>query len=41
MRQRALGTGPDTVVAPSAAAYSPTAHFGPKDMPANAGFILH
>lgn len=41
MRQRALGTGPDAIVVPSAAAFSPTAPFGPKDMPPKAGFILH
>jgi pilus assembly protein CpaC len=41
MRQRARGTGPDMIIAPTQAAFSPAANFGPKDVPANAGFILH
>jgi pilus assembly protein CpaC len=40
MRQRALGTGPDAVVTPSAAALGPTAS-GANGLPAGAGFILH
>jgi pilus assembly protein CpaC len=39
MRQRALGTGPDAVVVPSAAALGPTA--SANDLPVGAGFILH
>ncbi len=41
MRQRALGTGPGAVVAPSAAAFGPAAQVGPNDVPAGAGFMLH
>jgi pilus assembly protein CpaC len=40
MRQRALGTGPDAVVTPSAAALGPTAS-GANGLPTGAGFILH
>jgi hypothetical protein len=39
MRQRALGTGPSMVVAPSQAALASASR--PADMPANAGFVLH
>jgi len=41
MRQRALGTGPDMVVAPSAAALGPATRLGGNDWSADAGFILH
>jgi pilus assembly protein CpaC len=40
-RQRAMGTGPGTVVAPTAAALGPAARVGPNDVPVGAGFILH
>jgi pilus assembly protein CpaC len=39
MRQRARGTGPNMVVAPSEAALASAAR--PNDVPANAGFMLH
>jgi pilus assembly protein CpaC len=39
MRQRARGTGPNMVVAPSEAALASAAR--PDGLPANAGFILH
>jgi pilus assembly protein CpaC len=41
MRQRAFGTGPGTVIAPSAAALGPSAQAGAGTLPAGAGFILH
>ena len=41
MRQRALGTGPNSVVAPSTAAFSRTAPFSSSTVPAGTGFILH
>ncbi len=40
-RQRAMGTGPGAVVAPTAAALGPAARLGPNDVPVGAGFILH
>ncbi len=41
LRQRAMGTGPGAVIAPTAAALGPSARFGLNDVPAGAGFMLH
>jgi pilus assembly protein CpaC len=41
MRQRARGTGPGTIVAPSMAALGSSTRIGANDLPAGAGFILN
>lgn len=40
-RQRARGTDPGAVIAPSAAAFTLLPGIGPTDVPAGAGFMLH
>ena len=41
MRQRAMGTGPDAMVAPSPAAFGPVERSSANGLPAGTGFILH
>ena len=41
LRQRALGTGPQALITPSTAAYSPVERSNLNGLPAGTGFILH
>ena len=41
LRQRARGTGPGAVIAPTAAAFAPGTRLNPNDLPAGTGFMLH